>query len=145
MELHIGKWLMALGAGVVVTIGFDAIMHGLSHGGHGILDSLWKDEKLQRSSSTILFGNIMWHVLADFLLGFVLSLLIAISQQKTLSAWIISGILLGFLMAIAWIHLYAAFEINGKTASILGLLSVLQATLASVVIGWVYSRGPGGY
>jgi len=64
------KWISAAAVGISVTVGFDAVLHGLSHGGHGILDFLWDTEASERITQTSLVSSVTWHVVADvFLYG----------------------------------------------------------------------------
>jgi hypothetical protein len=137
-DVQAGRLIMASIAGIAVTIGFDAILHGLSHGGHGILDSLWRSEKSQRKTGTRIFSGIAWHLTSDLFMGIVLALLVVLAGADELNEWIALGLLAGCLNMAAWLHSYAAFEIGGKLIFTLGSLAIIQSTLASVAIGWVY-------
>ncbi len=140
LAIDFSRFLPAALVGIVITVGFDAILHGLSHSGHGILDSFWRGESSQRSSNTNLFSKISYHVIADILLALVLTSLITLTKLSGLQGWIIVGVLVGLLMSINWLHVYAAFEIGGKIVFLLATLAILQSTLASIGIGWMYFK-----
>ena len=131
-------FVSALIAGIIVTVGFDAVFHGLSHGGHGFLDRFWKDETSQRSSTTVLGNGITWHIISDVLTAIFLTILLVGLGAESIATWVGAGVAVGGITASAWMHVYAAFEISGKIVVLLGSLAVVQITLASTVIGWVY-------
>lgn len=140
ITINFSRFLPAALVGIVITVGFDAILHGLSHSGHGILYSFWKGESSQRSSNTNLFNKITYHIIADALLAVVLTLLITLTKLSGLQGWIIVGVLVGLLIGITWIHVYAAFETSGKIVVLLATLAMLQSILASIGIGWMYFK-----
>lgn len=68
-----GSFVSAMEAGIIITVGFDAILHGLSHGEHGFLDRFWKEESSQRSSKTKFVNSIVWHIIADVFVAIFLT------------------------------------------------------------------------
>jgi len=141
IEINISRLLLAMLIGICVTVGFDAILHGLSHGGHGFLDSIWQNEKAQRVTSSKLFSSIFWHIFSDILLGLLLSLMFAFLRSDHIITYILIGFIIGLIMAVVWIHVYAAFEVSVKVVISLAFLAIIQSTLASFAIGWFYRSG----
>ncbi len=127
-----------MAAGIIVTVGFDAVLHGISHSTHGFLNRFWKEESLQRVSKTVLFNSIAWHVISDVFIAIFLTILISLLKQDNIVVWMGMGIIISCIVISVWIHAYAAFEIGGKLIVVLCFLTVIQITLASIVIGWVY-------
>lgn len=140
LTIDFSRFLLATLVGIVITVGFDAVLHGLSHSGHGVLDSFWQGESSQRSSNTNLFNKITYHIIADVLLAVVLTLLITLTKLSGLQGWIIIGVLVGLLIGTTWIHVYAAFETDEKIVVLLATLAMLQSILASIGIGWIYFK-----
>ena len=132
------SFLSAMVAGIIVTVGFNAVLHGISHDTHGFLDRFWKDESSQRVSKTVLFNSIAWHVISDVFIAIFLTVLISLLQQDNIAIWMGTGIITSGIVISVWIHVYAAFELGGRIIVILCFLAVIQITLASIVIGWVY-------
>lgn len=140
IEIQWSKLIFAALVGIIVTVGFDAILHGLSHSGHGILNFLWSNEKFQRNSQTSIFSSILWHINADILIGVLLSILIALIQKPGVLSAVTLGLIVGLLLAAQWIHVYAAFETSKKVILGLGALTILQVILASIAISLTYWR-----
>ena len=137
MERDVIQIIPLVSVATLITVGFDALLHGLSHGSHGLLDALWRGEKTQRSSSTTLLGSVGWHISSDVLLGIVLALLIAFIEVNGLHGYVIIGLLFGCLAAMTWMHVYAALEVSGRLVTIPSGLGIAQFTLISVVTGLV--------
>ncbi len=134
-----GSFVSAMAAGIIITVGFDAILHGVSHGEHGFLDRFWKEESSQRSSRTKLFNSIVWHIISDVLIAIFLTILYVGLKQENIIIWMGIGIITGCIVAASWMHVYAAFEVGGRIIAMLSFLAVIQITLASIAIGWIYT------
>jgi hypothetical protein len=119
------RWILALITGPFVMVAFDAILHGLSHSGHGPLESIWWQAKGERKSRPAFLSAIGWHIAADILLGLTIFLLIAAVGRVGLKWGTAIGVLVGSIVALYWIHVYSAFETSGKTVVALGLLKDL--------------------
>lgn len=130
--------LLALLIGPLVMVAFDAVLHGLSHSGHGPLESIWKGAKGERTSSSAFFSSIGWHIATDVLLGLTIFGLIALVGKSGLWWGAAIGILVGGIVALYWGHVYSAFETSGKTVLALAGLSLLQITLASIAVTLAY-------
>lgn len=130
--------LLAILVGPTVMVSFDALLHGLSHSGHGPLDSIWRGAKGERSSGSNLLSPIGWHITADVLLGLAIFILISVLGKQGLLWGAVVGLIVGIIVAFYWIHVYAAFETSGKTVAALAGLSILQVTLASMAVTLVY-------
>lgn len=134
------RWLFAASATMVVTIGFDAILHGLSHSGHGLLDKLWQGETAERNAHPKIFSGIGWHIFADALLAVLISLLITQVGDPGIILVLAVGTLIGGIESVIWAHVYAAFEVGGKIIFTLGLLNFIQVILATMVANLIYWR-----
>jgi hypothetical protein len=119
-------------------VAFDALLHGLSHGGHGPLDLIWREAKGERSSSPVFLPSIGWHVVADILLGLAIFILIVVLGKPGFLWGLAVGAIVGGVVALYWIHVYAAFETSGKTVAALAGLSLIQITLTSIAVTLVY-------
>lgn len=122
---------------MAVAVGFDALLHGLSHGGHGLLDAAWRAERAQRTAPTPLLGSVGWHVVADVALGLLIGAAVAIVRPQGLVGALGTGLVLGGLAAGTWLHAWAAFAMSGRIAVTLAALAVAQAALAALAAGWV--------
>jgi hypothetical protein len=132
------RLLLAVLIGPLVMVAFDALLHGLSHAGHGPLESIWRQAKGERTSSTAFLSGIGWHIVADILLGLTIFLLIAVLGRSGIAWGIGIGAIVGGIVALYWVHVYAAFETSGKTVAALAGLSILQITLASMAVTITY-------
>ena len=124
--------------GPLIMVAFDALLHGLSHTGHGPLESIWRQAKGERTSSPAFLSGIGWHIVADFLLGLTIFILIAVLGKPGLAWGAAIGAIVGGIVALYWVHVYAAFETSGKTVAALAGLSILQITLASIAVTITY-------
>jgi hypothetical protein len=129
---------IAVLAGPFVMVAFDTLLHGLSHTGHGPLDTIWLEAKGERSSSLPFLSAIGWHVVADVLLGLLIFVLVAVLEISDLAWGALTGAVVGGIVALYWLHVYAAFETSGKTVAALAVLSLLQITLATIVVTIAY-------
>jgi hypothetical protein len=132
------RTLLAVLVGPFVMVAFDALLHGLSHAGHGPLESIWLQAKGERTSSPAFLSAIGWHIAADILLGLTIFVLIALLGKPGLIWGAAIGILVGNIVALYWAHVYSAFETSGKTVAALAGLSILQLTLASITVTIAY-------
>ena len=130
--------LLALLAGPIVMVAFDAVLHGLSHSGHGPLESIWRQAKGERTSKPAFLSSIGWHITTDVFLGLTISILIAVVGRPGLEWGAAIGALVGGVVALYWGHVYSAFETSGKTVAALAGLSILQITLASIAVTLAY-------
>jgi hypothetical protein len=130
--------LVALLVGPLVMVAFDALLHGLSHSGHGPLESIWRQAKGERTSSPAFLSAIGWHIVADILLGLAIFMLIAVLGKPSLVWGAAIGVIVGSIVALYWAHAYSAFETSGKTVAALAGLSMLQITLASIAVTIAY-------
>ena len=130
--------ILAVLIGPLVMVGFDALLHGLSHAGHGPLESIWRQAKRERKSSPVFFSGIGWHIVADILLGLTIFILIAVLGKPGLAWGAVIGAIVGGIVALYWVHVYAAFETSGKTVAALAGLSILQIILASIAVTITY-------
>lgn len=140
IDFQLGRWMLAAFLGMIVTVGFDAILHGLSESGHGILSGIWEGENSERKSATRFIFGIGWHIIADIALAITLSLIIVFLQQHGIGWAVGIGILIGGIMSTQWVHVYAAFEVGERVVFTLAGLGVIQTILASLVIMLVYWR-----
>ena len=132
------RLLLAVLVGPFVMVGFDALLHGLSHAGHGPLESIWRQAKGERKSRPAFLSSIGWHVVADIFLGLTIFILIAVLGKSGLAWGAAIGAIVGGIVALYWVHVYAAFETSGKTVAALAGLSILQITLASMAVTITY-------
>ncbi len=132
------RLLLAILVGPLVMVAFDALLHGLSHAGHGPLESIWQQAKGERTSSPAFLSGIGWHIVADILLGLAIFILIVVVGKSGLAWGAAVGALIGGIVALYWVHVYAAFETSGKTVAALAGLSILQITLASTAVTITY-------
>ena len=123
--------ILAMAVCVIVTVGFDAVLHGLSHSGHGPLDAFWRSEPRQRDTPTIGPDSIFWHVAADVLFGLLLVVILIHIPNLTFIRGVLVGSIVGVLMAAVWLHVYAAFEIGLRISLVLGGLQIIQLSLAA--------------
>ena len=138
IDFNLTRWIVAALIGILVTVGFDAILHGVSHGGHGILDRIWKGEISERKTSPVLLSEITWHILADGILAIFVSLLIVLVQQPGIAWAILVGLCIGGISSVQWIHTYATYETSWRVPFTLAALSVIQLILASLAISLTY-------
>lgn len=120
---------------IITSVGFDAVLHGLSHGSHNLVQSIWVQEKHQRTSSPIWFGSIQWHIFADFLIGLSVSLLSYISYQADIGIWTVLLVILSFglLSSSYYFHIYSAYEVSERSAFGLAALAFLQIILTAAI------------
>lgn len=130
--------LLAVLVGPLVMVAFDAVLHGLSHAGHGPLESIWRQAKGERTSRPAFLSAIGWHIAADVLLGLTVFVLVAVLGRSGLAWGAAIGTLAGGIVALYWIHVYSAFETSGKTVAVLAGLSILQIALASIAVTIAY-------
>ncbi|MBW8010106.1 MAG: hypothetical protein FVQ83_02535 [Chloroflexi bacterium] len=132
------RWILAALGAMVITIGFDSVLHGLSHSGHGLLNKIWEQEDAERISSPRFFSSIGWHIFADAFLAIPLSLIIVLMAQPEIiwALWI--GIIIGGIGAAVWAHVHAAFEVGRNLILTLSFLNLIQVILASIVAHLIY-------
>ena len=128
------RTVLGIISGPMVMIAFDAVLHGLSHGGHGPLNAIWEKAKGERTSDPALMSGIGWHVVVDFFLGLLLFVFVAVLGEPGLASAATIGLLVGGVVALYWGHVYSAFETSGKTILALAGLSTIQIILASLAI-----------
>jgi hypothetical protein len=138
IDFNLTRWIVAALIGTLVTVGFDAILHGVSQGGHGILDRIWEGEVSERKTSPILLSEITWHIIADGILAIFVSLLIVLIQLPGIAWAILVGLCIGGISSVQWIHTYAAYETSWRVPVTLAALSVIQLILASIAISLTY-------
>jgi hypothetical protein len=129
------NFLLGLGISIFITVGFDAILHGLSHGSHSLLDFIWQDEINQRSKRTAYFGSITWHIIADVLIGIIIVLSVFTFSNKDIIVIVIITLILASMSIAQWMHIYAAFQVKGNVVLGLSILSILQISLTTIVVG----------
>jgi hypothetical protein len=117
---------------------FDTILHGISHSGHGVLDSIWVDEKNQRQSDTRYLGTIQWHILIDAISGLSISLIFIFTDPENLAEWLPVGILIAILISLPWFHFYSAFETSLTTTRGMALIEFIKYTLTIFLIGIIW-------
>jgi len=137
-EVTVGEWVLGSVVGVVVAVGFDALLHGLSHGSHGLLDQMWHSERSERVSPTVGLGAIGWHVIVDVVIGIALATLIALAAPVGLGVAVAIGALAGLCLLAVWGHAYASLEVRFATVLVLGGLALLQAILVGLAVGLTY-------
>ncbi len=137
-DIILDRWALAGAVGAVVAVGFDGLLHGLSRGGHGILDQLWHREQSERESPTAGPSAIGWHVLVDVVLGIVLATLVALAAPLGLAEAAAVGALVGLCQLVVWGHVYASLEVRAATALSLGGLAVIQGVLVGLAVGLTY-------
>ncbi|MGB3717024.1 MAG: hypothetical protein WA996_21600 [Candidatus Promineifilaceae bacterium] len=130
--------ILAVLAGPFVMVAFDTLLHGLSHAGHGPLEPIWRQAKGERRSRPALLSAIGWHVVADVLLGLLIYVLVVVVGKSDLAWGALLGALVGGIVALYWLHVYSAFETSGKTVAALAVLSLLQITIATIVVTIAY-------
>ena len=119
-------------------VAFDAVLHGLSHTGHGPLESIWQQAKGERTSRPAFLSSIGWHIATDILLGLAIFILVTVVGRAGLVWGAAIGALVSGIVALYWGHVYSAFESSGKTVAALAGLSILQITLASIAVTMAY-------
>ncbi|MFQ5923285.1 MAG: hypothetical protein ACE5M4_10615 [Anaerolineales bacterium] len=135
--------LLAALVGPFVMVAFDALLHGLSHGGHGPLELIWRQAKGERSTKPAFLSAIGWHIAADVLLGLLVFALVAVMGKPGLGTGAGIGALVGGIVALYWIHVYSAFETSGRTIAALAGLSIVQLVLTSIAVTILYSNESG--
>jgi hypothetical protein len=130
-------WL-ALGLAIFLTVGFDSILHGLSHGDHGFVNRLWEGEKNQRSDPTLYINDIGWHIIADIVIGIIIVIGLFSFKINELNELVLFVLVLGLLSFSQWIHAYAAYQVKGRVIAGLGILSITQILIASSLVSIIF-------
>lgn len=132
------RLFLAVLVGPFVTVAFDALLHGLSHTGHGPLDLIWQQAKGERTSKPAFLPAIGWHIAVDVLIGLLIFALIVVFGKSGIEWGAGIGAIVGSIVTLYWVHVYSAFETSGKTIVVLAGLSLIQVILASVAVTIVY-------
>lgn len=129
-------FLVALIFAILITTGYDAILHGLSHGSHNLVNIIWRGEHQQRKTSTIFISTIQWHIVADMLIGSSVAFLTYIVLQVTTDIWTAILVLFSFgiLASSYYIHVYSAYQIGVRSSLGLAVLAFFQIILTSGLV-----------
>lgn len=125
-------FLFAFIFAIAILAGFDVAMHFALQ--QGWLDDLVAGKSLTSAAQTAYFQPLVWHLILDVLLAFVLSeLFVAFQNAGYRHAWV-TGLALGAAAAAQWGHAYANGLLGGAMVALLASVAGAKCLVASLAV-----------
>jgi hypothetical protein len=125
-------FLLAFVFAIAILSGFDLAMHLALK--QGWLDGLMGAKLVTSAAQTAYFEPLVWHLILDVLLAFVLSeLFVAFQNAGYRHAWV-TGLALGAAAAAQWGHAYANGLLGGAMVALLASVAGAKCLVASLAV-----------